>query len=267
MKRRFLLPALLLLLAALGIFFWKFYTPPVENPLPVLMYHHLVPDGQDCNDMTVTESRMEKDLTWLKKHGYTTILPSDLLSEEPLPEKPILITFDDGYRSNYDLLFPLLQKHEAKASIALIAGMQDNKWTGDQFLRWEECREMADSGLVEFGSHTYLLHNMDEREGRFTPGGVNGIQRKPEETDAEFGDRVLADLQKSYDRITAELGRKPIFFAYPYGLVEPDAEPLIEELFPVTFVTLEGIHSLDDGLRQIHRETVTMKTPLWRILP
>ena len=266
-KQRFLLAELLLLLAALGIFFWKFYTPPVENPLPVLMYHHLVEDGQECNDMTVTVGRMDKDLQWLADHGYTTILPADLLSGEPLLEKPVLITFDDGYRSNYDLLFPLLEQHQAKAAIALIAGMQDNKWVDQQFLRWEECREMAASGLVEFGSHTYLLHNMDEREGRFEQGGVNGIQRDPAESDAEFADRVLADIQLSHDRIEEELDTQLNFFAYPYGLVEPDAEELIHNLFPITFVTLEGIHSLDDGLREIHRETITMKTPLWRILP
>ena len=266
MKNRFLTAEILLLIAAMGIFFTQFYTPPVENPLPVLMYHHLVPDGEECNDMTVTDKRMEKDLQWLSKHDYTTILPSDLLSDEPLPEKPVLITFDDGYASNYDLLFPLLQKYDAKAAVALIAGMQDNKWA-PQFLRWEQCREMADSGLVEFGSHTYLLHNMDDREGQFTQDGVNGIQRLPGETDQAFADRVLSDIQLSHDRIEEELGRDVSFFAYPYGLVEPDAEPLIEELFPITFVTLDGIHSLDDGLRQIHRETITMKTPLWRLLP
>ncbi len=266
MKRRYHIAEVLLVLTALGIYFTQFYVPPVDNPLPVLMYHHIVEDGQDCNDMTVTESRMEKDLTWLEKHGYTTILPADLLSGEPLPEKPILLTFDDGYRSNYELLYPLLQQHQAKAAIALIVGMQDNKWA-DQFLRWEDCREMADSGLVEFGSHTYMLHNMDGREGTFTPGGVNGIQRSPGESDAAFADRVLADIQKSHDRIEEELGREVNFFAYPYGLVEPDAEPLIEELFPVTFITLNGTHSLDDGLRQMERMTVTMKTPLWRLLP
>ena len=265
MKNRFLTAEILLLMAALGIFFTQFYTPPVDNPLPVLMYHHLVPDGEDCNDMTVTDKRMDHDLTWLDDHGYTTILPADLVSGEPLPEKPVLITFDDGYQSNYDLLFPLLQKHEAKAAIALITGMQDNKWA-DQFLRWEECREMADSGLVEFGSHTHLLHNMDGRDGAFTKGGVNGIQRDPAESDDAFRARVLDDIQLSHDRLEEELGREVTFFAYPYGLVEPDAEELVNELFPVTFVTLDGIHSLNDAPRQIHRETITMKMPLWRLL-
>lgn len=265
MKKYVRIIVVALLLLTTGVVAAKLYRPAVPNPLPVLMYHHLVPDEQECNSMTVTEGRMDHDLQWLADHGYTTILPSDLLSGEPLPEKPVLITFDDGYRSNYELLYPLLQKHQAKAAIALIVGMQDNQWA-DQFLRWEECREMADSGLVEFGSHTYLLHNMDERYGAFTRGGINGIQRKPEESDQEFQDRVLSDIQSSHDRMAEELGREVSFFAYPYGLVEPDAESLIEELFPVTFVTVPEVHSLDNGLRHISRMTITMETPLWRLL-
>ena len=155
-----------------------------------------------------------------------------------------------------------MQKYQAKAAIALIVGMQDNKWVEGQFLRWEECREMEASGLVEFGSHTYLLHNMDERDGRYIPGGVNGIQRMEEESDAAFEERVLADIRLSATRMEEELGHRPTSFAYPYGLIEPDAEALIQELFPVSFITLKGIHSLDDGLLHMHRETVTMDTRL-----
>lgn len=263
-KKRLLLcgAALLLLGIAASL---ALYHPPVKNPLPVLMYHHLTLDAQDCNDMTITADRMDKDLQWLSDHGYTPVLPRELIAGDPLPEKPILITFDDGYTSNYELLFPLLKKHQAKAAIALIAGMQDNKWA-DQFMRWEQCREMAGSSLVEFGSHTYLLHNMDERNGSFTRGGINGIQRKPEESDEAFEQRVLEDIRLSVERISTELGHPVEFFAYPYGLVEPDAEPLIEELFPLTLITLKGTNSLDDGLRHLHRYTVTMDTPLSRFL-
>lgn len=262
-KSLLLIVLLVLLLGGAGIF--HFAQASKNQDLPVLMYHHLVPDGQDCNDMTVTAGRMEEDLQWLADHGYTTVLPRELIAGDPLPKKPVLITFDDGYTSNYDLLFPLLQKYQAKAAIALIAGMQDNRWA-TQFMRWDQCREMAASPLVEFGSHTYLLHNMDERNGLFTPGGINGIQRKPEETDEEFEKRVLDDIRLSVERISEELGTSVDFFAYPYGLVEPDAEPLIEELFPLTLVTLKGENQLEDGLRHLHRYTVTMDTPLSHFL-
>ena len=82
----------------------------VREPLPVLMYHHLVEDGQDCNDMTVTPSKLRSDLETILALGYTPVLPRELAAGGPLPEKPILITFDDGYRSNYKLLYPILQE-------------------------------------------------------------------------------------------------------------------------------------------------------------
>ena len=109
------------------------------------------------------------------------MLPRELAGGEPLPEKPLLITFDDGYRSNYELLFPLLQAYQMKAVVSIMVYMQDV--SADNFLSWDMCREMADSGLVEIGSHAYSLHNLGDLGGNFDPGGINGIQRDPEESD------------------------------------------------------------------------------------
>lgn len=238
--------------------------PYSGEKLPVLMYHHVVEDGQECNDMTITVSRLREDLQWLKDNGYTTILPRELAAGDPLPSKPVLVTFDDGYRSNYDLAFPLFQEFEAKAVISIMVFMQDHGVTS--FLSWDMCREMSETGLVEIGSHAYALHNLDDRGGNFTPDGVNGVQRKPEETDEDFKSRVLDDIQKSYDLIEENVGAAPVFFAYPFGLTEPDADGLIRDLFPVTAVTLTGTAELSDGLYGLHRYTVTMDRTLKSIL-
>ena len=240
-----------------------------ENPyrgrkLPVLMYHHVVEDGQECNDMTVTVSRLQEDLQWLRDSGYTTVLPRELAAGEPLPEKPVLITFDDGYRSNYNLAFPIFQEFEAKMVISVMVYMQDN--AASDFITWAMCREMIDSGLIEIGSHTYLLHNLDERGGSFDPEGVNGVQRKPDETAEAFQPRVLDDIQRSYDLIAEKLEVSPTFFAYPFGLTEPDADELIRELFPVTAVTLPKTADLTGGLYDLPRHTVTMNKSLDSIL-
>ena len=74
---------------------------------------------------------------------------------------------------------------------------------------------MADSGLVEIGSHAYSLHNLGDLGGNFDPGGINGIQRDPEESDSAFEARVLGDIQKSHDRIAQEVGQPVTFFAIP----------------------------------------------------
>ena len=238
--------------------------PYSGEKLPVLMYHHVVEDGQECNDMTVTVSRLREDLQWLKDNGYTTVLPRELAAGEALPEKPVLITFDDGYRSNYNLAFPIFQEFEAKMVISVMVYMQDN--AASDFITWAMCQEMVDSGLIEIGSHTYLLHNLDERGGSFDPQGVNGVQRKPEETDGDFQARVLDDIQQSYDLIAEKLEVSPTFFAYPFGLTEPDADGLIRELFPVTAVTLPKTADLTGGLYDLSRHTVTMNKSLDSIL-
>lgn len=232
--------------------------------LPVLMYHHVVEDGQECNDMTVTVSRLREDLQWLKDNGYTTVLPRELAAGEALPKKPVLITFDDGYRSNYDLAFPLFQEFEAKAVISVMVYMPDH--AASDFITWAMCREMSETGLVEIGSHSYALHNLDERGGSFDPEGINGIQRAPEETDGEFQTRVLDDIRLSYDLIAEKLEQPPAFFAYPFGLTEPDADGLIQELFPVTAVTTPKTADLSGGLYNLPRYTVTMGKSLDSIL-
>ncbi len=261
------LAAAVLCAAAAGAYLYKkgmLHMPiPEEDALPILMYHHLVADGEECNDMTVTVGRMEKDLKWLQDNGYHTVLPRELAAGDPLPEKPVLLTFDDGYRSNYELLFPLLEKYQMKAVISIITYMQDV--SASNFISWDMCREMTESGLVEIGSHSHYLHNLGDLGGNFVPDGINGIQRDPEETDEEFQVRVLDDIQKSYDLITQEVG-EVTFFAYPFGVTEPDAEDLINELFPVTVVTKNGTADLRKGLHQMPRMTVTMNKELDTIL-
>lgn len=261
--RRAAVPICMLLLCTLLAVFIDRLPQPNRSPMPVLMYHHLVPDGEACNDMTVTPSKFRSDLDTILRLGYTPVLPRELAAEEELPEKPILITFDDGYRSNYRLLYPILQEYGVKACISVIVLMPD--LPTDNFCTWDELREMTDSGLVEIGSHTYRLHNLGDLGGSFNHNGPNGIERDPAESDEAFQARVLDDIQKSYDRLTEELGSVTCF-AYPFGCGEPDAQALVEELFPVTLMTNKATADLSKGLRDLPRYTVTMETDLSKIL-
>ena len=235
-----------------------------SHPLYVLMYHHVVGDGEECNDMTVTVSRLKKDLYWLKAHGYQSVLPRELAAGEPLPERAVMITFDDGYLSNYELLYPALQEEQMKAVISVITCMPDR---GDpHYLSWDMCREMTESGLVEIGSHTYALHNLDSK-GLVVSGGVNGIQRAPGESEEDFRLRVLDDIQKSYDLIRDNVGESPTFFAYPFGITERSASPLIHSLFPVTALTRSGLAQVRNDFHDLPRFRVTMADGMNSFLP
>ena len=236
--------------------------------VPIVMYHSVLKDQKMDGKYVVSPTEFENDLIYLEEHGYTTIFLQELVdyvyTGAALPEKPVVITFDDGYRSSYELLFPLLQAYQMKAVVSIMVYMQDV--SADNFLSWDMCREMADSGLVEIGSHAYSLHNLGDLGGNFDPGGINGIQRDPEESDSAFEARVLGDIQKSHDRIAQEVGQPVTFFAYPFGITEPDAEAFVHELFPVTAVTRHGTADLGKGLHELPRMTVTMDRELEDIL-
>ena len=171
--------------------------------------------------MTVTPGKFRSDLETVLAMGYTPVLPRELAAGDALPEKPILITFDDGYRSNYDLVYPILREYGVKACISIIVLMPD--LPTDNFCTWNQLREMTASGLVEIGSHSYRLHNLGSDGGNFESGGANGVERRPNESDTDFQTRVLDDIQLSHDRIAGELGGVTCF-AYPFGCSDPDAK-------------------------------------------
>ena len=248
--------------AALSVFVYRL-PQPVREPMPVLMYHHMVPEGQDCNAMTITPGKFRADLDIILAKGYTPVLPGELAAGAPLPEKPILITFDDGYRSNYDLVYPILREYGVKACISIIVLMPD--LPTDNFCTWEQLREMTDSGLVEVGSHSYRLHNLGEDKGNYEKDGTNGVERRPGESDGDFRARVLDDIQKSHDRIAAELGSVTCF-AYPFGCTDPDAKALVDVLFPVSLMTVPQCADLAKGLHDLPRYAVHMDTNLADLL-
>ena len=270
MNKRRVLPVLLILLILCGAALAALDTvyragiDRIKQPLPILMYHQIVADGEETNSMIMEVGRLRQDFQWLADNGYHPVLPSELLSEE-LPPKPVLITFDDGYRSSYELLYPLLQEFGFKAVVSIMVRMQDVG--ADEFLTWDMCREMEESGLVEIGSHAYRLHNLDGRGGLLTKDGVNGVQRDPTESDEAFEARVLGDIQTSYDLIEVNLGHPPLFFAYPFGIRVPDAEAFIDGLFPITVITKPAdtvfrTADLANGLHNLPRFNITMTKSL-----
>ncbi len=134
----------------------------LKNGLPVLMYHNVTATGTS-NAMTVSTTQLESQFEHLVSEGYTTIFLSDLLQyvygHTPLPPKPVLITFDDGYKNNGTLLYPLLQQYGLKANIFLIAGFirYTDSSSGEKengFLTVDEIRRM-DSNIIQFGLHSF----------------------------------------------------------------------------------------------------------------
>lgn len=228
-----------------------------NKKLHILMYHSIVegaPDG--LNDWTTTTNYLRKDLQWLKDNNYVCYLPSELAAGAPLAERSVMITFDDGYRNNYALAFPILQEYGMKAVISVICDHVD---VGKpDFLTWDMCREMAASGLIEFGSHTYNFHDGDI---------CDGIRRFEGESKEEYLARIGTDLRKSIDTLERETGQKVNFFAYPHGKRDSWASDFLAQSFAMTVTTAHGPANLSNGLYDLPRYNINTRQPVSRFLP
>ena len=262
MKKRKLLAAFFLLLAACVLALCiaairRARLLPSETGIsvPIFMYHAV---GNDCwgeESLFVKPEELEKQLQYLSENGYETIFFEDLAHIEQY-EKPVMLTFDDGYESNYTLAFPILREYGAKAAISLITSRIDER--ADGFLTWDECREMAKSGLVEFASHTNDCHIRPD---------APGIERKSGEDEETYISRISADLQTSITRIELETGQNVTTFTYPLGKMELWAEPFLQQHFAVTLSGVYGTARYGDSLYHLPRYNITDLHPASEYLP
>lgn len=231
--------------------------PKVE--LPIIMYHGLLKEKKRLGRYVVSPAEFESDLRYLKENGYTTIVIQDLLDyvhgTGELPEKPIMLTFDDGYYNNYLYAFPLLKQYDSKIVLSPIgryteeySRVEDNH-ANYSHVTWPQLREMIDSGLVEVQNHTYNLHA--------SSGGRKGSKKKVTESLAEYRSFLQADVLKLQQRMQEETGYSPTAFVYPFGAVSPEALPILKEMgFQATLGCTEKVNKISadpDSLYELGR--------------
>lgn len=209
--------------------------------VPVLMYHDVSCLGSGYSK---TPEIFKRQMQELKSAGFHTVFYAQLIdyveNGTPLPSKPIVITLDDGYRSNYEYVYPILQELDMKAEISLIGGaVQYTKWG----LKWDDILEMADSGLVSFQCHTNQMH------GDYTgKGGRLGVLKAPNESWQEYVEALGADTVKILDLIEAKTGTRPVAFTYPRGKWNTMAEALVTSLgCKVSVTTKDGVAAVRQG--------------------
>lgn len=216
-----------------------------ETALPILMYHSVCKDSASAAKFIVSEQDLREDFEYIKRNGYETVGTADLIAfaEEgkPLPEKPIMITFDDGYFNNYKIAYPLLKEYNLKAVISIIGRYTDlyseNKDENINYshITWDEAREMVDSGLVEIQNHSYNSHTTDQ--------GRNGTKKKSGESQGAYAEYIYADIGKLQSETERNLGYRPVLFAYPFGSVsEASYMPLKELGFKITLSCEEKVN-------------------------
>ena len=214
--------------------------------IPIVMYHSVLQDKAYHGKYVISPDELESDILYLKEHGYTTILPQDLIAYtegEALPEKPVILTFDDGYYNNYLYAFELAKQHQCKFLISPIGYFSDFYTESGEHngyythCTWAHLREMTESGLVEVGNHSYDLHK--------SGGKYVGVKKAAGETEEQYRERLKKDLEKAQNAITSGAGVDAKTFVYPFGAVSGTTPKLLKELgFSVTMTCEERKSSI-----------------------
>ncbi len=206
-----------------------------------LCYHDIVPvldEHAFVDAAPVPRSELKEHFDWLRDNGYTVVSLKDILkakqNKTDLPPKSVLLTFDDGYRSFYEIVYPMLQSYGYTAVLALETSWLDtpeNAWVDyggrkllprSFFLSWDQIREMADSQTVELASHSHDLHkgHPGNPQKIMLPAGAHRLydpKTNSYESVSKFKKRVGQDLRHSARIIYKNTGHQPKMVMWPYG--------------------------------------------------
>ena len=186
-----------------------------EVIVPILMYHNIVEEyPPETAGANITPELFEEHMETLLNYGYNPVSLSDyysfVLGNKTLPENPIVITFDDGYLSNYEIAFPILKEHNIPAAIFIVTSTvgltPESGLVSYPHFTWEQARIMQDSGLIEINSHTHTHKNITT----LTTG------------------QLQKEIRLSKYLIEKNLDKYCYTFAYPYGGYRDDIEQLIQ---------------------------------------
>lgn len=221
--------------------------------LPILMYHHLDPDADGSNGAVISVDDFAAQMGWLREHGFTAVTIEQvadwLAGEGDLPERPVLITFDDGYYSNYEYAFPILQDYGLKAAVFVVTATLGVD-TGFDHVTYDDLLEMAAAGVIEAQSHSFDAHRLDPDEGK--PVLLTWTE-----------DEIAVDIERFLDGF-AEAGlAAPVAYAYPYGAYNDNVLAVLPRYgFRVGLTTAPGRVSRDTDPLQLPRLAVFPGTTL-----
>jgi peptidoglycan/xylan/chitin deacetylase (PgdA/CDA1 family) len=195
--------------------------------VPIIMYH-AIEDTPD-NRWEITASEFESDLAYLSQNGYTTIFMQDLIDfvyrGQKLPENPIVLSFDDGRTPTIDIVLPLLEKYNARITMAIIGRFTDEYTEivggGTAYpyphMTWGDVRDAVKTGRVEITSHTYDLH------------GTRGVGKKTGESYGDYKRRLEDDMEKFDKVLESNVDLETFVLVYPLGVYNDDSEKIFKE--------------------------------------
>ncbi|WP_172369633.1 polysaccharide deacetylase family protein [Sporosarcina jiandibaonis] len=231
--------------------------------VPVLTYHRILKESTiskqhyidgEINPMIVTKEELEKHLKYLKENDFVTLTLAELylflLGEIDIPDKSVLLTFDDGYKDNFVEAYPLLKKYDFTAVNFVITGkvtkrVQPFKPKEVQYFSIKELSNACD--VFDYQSHTYNYHRRENSVQNIEVSYLN----------SRTDDEVTKDIQKSIHNLNGE----NLAFAYPYGEYSPSTIKIVKDLgFKMAFTTEDRAASPDDHLYELPRFNILAAT-------
>lgn len=236
--RLILLDAIIFALCAAFLFIGKnivFSAQQNDNEgsvfLPVIIYHSVYRSSPD--DYTVTPEQLDNDLCYLAENGYSSVTAQQLvdytLGKGELPQKPVLITFDDGFYNNLSIALPLLEKYDMSAVVSVVGAYTDKLTHADShcgsfsYLTWEDINALITSDRVEIGCHTYSMHSLSSADGR------KGCAVKNGESNEDYVSAFGNDISVFQNTMHENTGSVSFVFAYPFGFVSEESIPVLRE--------------------------------------
>lgn len=225
---------------------WQSFKRDFGKRVPVLLFHNVGPDRPGTEvSLTISPEKFERQICWLKQHGYIGINSADLLSwflgEKALPEKPVVLTFDDAYSDMAEHALPILKGYGFSATVFVVTSQigGTSEWDekrGVATLRCmnaEQIRHWAAEGF-EFGAHTRTHADL----------------RSLQDGDLE------SEIAGSAEDLSRLLGQRVHSFAYPYGHYSEAAKRHVEKVFDVAITCDKGLNGLSAEPALVRRTMV-----------
>ncbi len=221
---------------------------PDYRDVPILMYHAILKDPARAGKYVVSPDALESDLRWLLDNGYETVVTADLIAfvagTGTLPDKPVMLTFDDGYRNNMTYVLPLLEQYGCRAVISPV-GAYTERYTvhpdpnpNYAYLSWVELAYLQKSGCFELQNHSYDMHG----------SARCGSMRRAGETEADYRAAFTADATKMQQALSERTGVIPTAYVYPFGAIDPLSRQMLAELgFAASFSCQERVSRIMRG--------------------
>ncbi len=210
--------------------------------LPIIMYHSILKNNKSKGKFIITPDDFESDLKYIKDNGYTTIVMQDLVDfvyeNTQLPEKPIMLTFDDGYYNNYLYAFPLIKQHNCKMVLSPIGKQCDiysennDKNPAYAHCSWENLKEMQDSGVVEIQNHSYNMHSITKKR--------RGTKKNKCESFEHYQKALCNDVMLMQNKVEDFLDFTPTTFVFPFGAISNCSLDILRQLGFKATLSCEG---------------------------